>query len=81
DWLLVDPDAKPGVGQLIVAHDPRERERLIVKRVIAIEEGALTLASDHLAHGDDRIGPLAESVVVGQPWLRYWPPQRFGRVV
>ena len=81
DWLLVDPAAKHRVGDVVVAHDRRATGRVIVKRVAAVHDGALTLASDHPAHGDDHFGPLADSDVVGRAWLRYWPPRRVGRVV
>jgi phage repressor protein C with HTH and peptisase S24 domain len=80
DWLLVDPGGSPRAGDLVVARDRREPGRLIVKRVAAVDDGALTLASDHPAHADDRIGPLGASEIVGRPWLRYWPPRRVGRV-
>jgi phage repressor protein C with HTH and peptisase S24 domain len=84
DWLLVDPDAytlrPPGVGELVVARDPRSAGRLLVKRVAATgTNGAISLASDHPAHATDAIGPLTTADVVGRPWLRYWPPRRLGR--
>jgi phage repressor protein C with HTH and peptisase S24 domain len=80
DWLLVDTAATPGVGQLIVARDPRAPGRLIVKRVASADDGALILASDHAAHAGEAIGPVARETVIGRPRLRYWPPRRYGRV-
>lgn len=77
DWLLVDPDARPELGDLAVAHDG---PWLVVKRVVDIDDSdRLTLASDNPAHAGQRIGPLEPSVVIGRPWLRYWPPLRSGR--
>jgi nickel-type superoxide dismutase maturation protease len=87
DWLLVDPDAfarrAPRVGQLVVARDPREAARVVVKRVAAVDSaGSLTLAGDHPAHADDgeSIGALPASALLGRPWFRYWPRSRFGPI-
>jgi len=84
DWLLVDPgaygDRRPHGGDLVVAHDPRDSRRLIVKRVLGVaQDGRLALAGDHPAHAHeaDRIGAVDVEDVVGRPWLRYWPPHRF----
>jgi phage repressor protein C with HTH and peptisase S24 domain len=77
DWLLVDPDARPALGDLAVAHDAT---RLVVKRVVEIDDaGRLLLGSDNPDHAGQRIGPLGQSLVVGRPWFRYWPPRRIGR--
>ena len=83
DWLLIDTAATPSVGQLIVARDPREPERLLIKRVAASHADGLMLAGDHAAHAPESewIGPVPFEAVVGRPWLRYWPPRRFRRVV
>ncbi|HUP82865.1 MAG TPA: S24/S26 family peptidase [Candidatus Limnocylindria bacterium] len=76
DWLLVDPDARPSLGDLAVAH---EGTRLVVKRVVDVDNARrLTLASDNPAHAGQRIGPLEPALVVGRPWFRYWPPRRIG---
>lgn len=76
DWLLVDLDARPELGDLAVAHDG---SRLVVKRVVDVDDaGRPVLASDHPDHAGQRIGPLEHSLVLGRPWLRYWPPRRFG---
>ena len=78
DWLLVDPDARPALGDLAVADDGT---RLVVKRVIDIDDaGRLTLASDNPAHAGQRIGPLEPSLVIGRPWFRYGPRRRLGRL-
>ena len=57
-------------------------QRLIVKRASAVTGSSATLASDHPAHvaAEESIGPVATAEIVGQPWLRYWPLDRFGRV-
>ena len=81
DWLLIDTAAKPSVGDLVVARHPRAAARLIVKRVTAVEADGLRVAGDHPAHSvEEEIGPIGTNLVVGRPWLRYWPLRRFGRV-
>ncbi len=78
DWLLVDPDARPVLGELAVAY---AGPRLVVKRVVEIDDaGQLILGSDNPAHAGQRIGPVGDSLVVGRPWLRYWPPRRLVRL-
>jgi hypothetical protein len=91
DWLLVDPDAYlkngPAEGDLVVSLDPRLPSRMLVKRVAHVDpEGYLALAGDHPAHRhvaghqqpDQILVPPKE--VLGRPWLRYWPFERFGLV-
>ena len=87
DWLLVDPlayhERPPAPGELVVAHDPRQPERWLVKRVAAVApDGRLLLAGDHPAHGPDHdpLPPLTTDALLGRPWLRYWPPKRAGRI-
>ncbi|HVR88968.1 MAG TPA: nickel-type superoxide dismutase maturation protease [Candidatus Limnocylindria bacterium] len=83
DWLLVRRLARPArVGELVVAVDPREPARLLVKRVAAIEHGQLSVAGDRCdASTDSRsFGPIHDSSVLGRPVLRYAPLARFGPV-
>jgi nickel-type superoxide dismutase maturation protease len=87
DWLLVDPMAyrgrTPRVGELVVAPDPRDRSRLLVKRVSAVDRaGRITLAGDNAAASTDprAFGPIAAPAITGRPWFRYWPPARIGPV-
>jgi phage repressor protein C with HTH and peptisase S24 domain len=78
DWLLVDSDARPALGDLAVAHDG---SLVLVKRVVDVDQaGRLTLASDSPGHAGQRIGPVDLTQVIGRPWFRYWPADRFGRV-
>jgi phage repressor protein C with HTH and peptisase S24 domain len=87
DWLLRDADAfrqrAPVVGELVVVNDPRQKDRLLIKRVARIESNdGLILAGDHPAHADDgeTIGPVWAADLLGRPWFRYWPWRRLGRV-
>ena len=86
DWLLVDSDAyrdrAPRVGEVVVARDPRQSDRMIVKRVVGLAGRSLQVGGDHPAHGDDAaaIGLLGQEDVMGRPWFRYWPMERFGPI-
>lgn len=82
DWLLVLPPRRlPRVGDLVVAIDPLNAPDLIVKRVVAAEDGVYRLGSDsraHRAHFDGRA--IVASDVVGMPAFRYAPISRMGWV-
>jgi nickel-type superoxide dismutase maturation protease len=87
DWLLVDPlayrDRAPVVGDVVVAVDPRDPGRLLVKRVHHVgRDGLLELRGDAPeASTDSRtFGPLPSSAIHGRAWVRYWPLARVGRV-
>ena len=85
DWLLVRALTRPPrAGEVIVARDPREPDRLLVKRVRAIAGDQVTVQGDHVdpAESTDsrQFGPIPGSAVVGRPVLRYAPIHRFGRV-
>jgi nickel-type superoxide dismutase maturation protease len=87
DWLLVDPDAyrhrPPRAGELVVAPDPRQAGRLLVKRVVALDiDGRVLLAGDARdASTDSRtFGAVEPGAVLGRAWFRVWPRRRFGTV-
>jgi len=87
DWLLADPEAfrerLPGVGELVLVPDPREPRRLLVKRVVGVDQlGWLLVGGDDPAASTDSraFGALDPAVVEGRPWFRYWPASRMGRV-
>lgn len=87
DWLLVDPlayaAARPRPGDLVLAPDPREPERLLIKRVSAVAlDGNLELLGDAPEQSTDSrvFGTVVSSAVRGRPWFRYWPIGRIGRL-
>jgi hypothetical protein len=88
DWLLVDPDAysevPPAAGDLVLLPDPRDRTRLLVKRVSAADEDRrhLFVTGDSPDRSTDSrsFGPVEATAVEGRPWVRYWPLRRLGRV-
>ncbi|HET8567839.1 MAG TPA: S26 family signal peptidase [Candidatus Limnocylindria bacterium] len=74
---LVYVSGAPRVGDVCVATDPRAPGRWIVKRVAAVDDGAVTLASDLAGHERLRVPAGA---IVGRAVLRYRPLGRFGRI-
>jgi nickel-type superoxide dismutase maturation protease len=87
DWVLVDPDGyarrPPAAGDLVLAPDPREDDRLLIKRVASVDpDGRFLLAGDDPEHSTDSrvFGSVDPAAVVGRPWFRYWPPERVGRI-
>lgn len=87
DWLLADPEAyrerAPRPGDLVLVSDPRDPMRLLVKRITAVDpQGWLLVSGDAPeASTDSRdFGPVDPATLDGQPWFRYWPLRRIGRV-
>ncbi len=85
DWVIVDEGAyrrrAPRVGDVVVAADPREPWRVVMKRVKRVEaDGRLWLEGDNPAESTDSrvFGSVAASTVIGRVRWRYWP--RPGRV-
>ena len=95
DRLYVDPKAfrerPPALGDLVVARDPTEPHRLVVKRV-GSPPGPLSpevpgpparslylLGDDPAVSRDSRTyGPVPLASVLGLVWFRYAPPERRG---
>jgi nickel-type superoxide dismutase maturation protease len=85
DWLLVRRLRRlPRAGEVVVATDPREPERLLVKRVRSVAPAGVTIEGDHAdpAESTDsrQFGPIPGSSIVGRPVLRYAPLGRIGLV-
>ena len=84
DWLLVDSGAfarrAPRPGELVVARDPRARDRIVIKRVAGVTpDDRLALAGDHPAHASEGVS-VRPGDVLGRPWFRYWPANRMDRI-
>ena len=77
------PLAWPRPGQVVAVRDPRLPDRILVKRVGAVERGAGTLEVLGDAPGastDSRaFGPVPRSSLVGRAVYRYAPVGRSGR--
>jgi nickel-type superoxide dismutase maturation protease len=88
DRLLVESSTfrrrRPRAGELVLAPDPREPARELVKRVAAADTDAGTLelrgdAAD--ASTDSRaFGAVPAGTVQWRILARYWPPSRAGRL-
>lgn len=85
DWIIVDRAAYrvrlPRPGHVVLALDPREPAREIVKRVIRVDlHGQAWLEGDNGAGSTDsrNYGPVPRELVLGRVGWRYWP--RVGRV-
>ncbi len=67
-FVLVDPERRPRVGELALARHPTEPGLAVVKRVAAImPDGAYALASDNPDAGTDsrHWGPLPAAAIDG----------------
>ncbi len=77
DRLLVHYGAAVGPGDAVVARDPREPERVLVKRIARREGGGWWLLADNpYAPGDSRqFGIVTDELVLGRVVARLWPPR------
>lgn len=72
--LVVRMHRAPRAGDVVLAPDPREPRRELVKRVALVESGGVDLRGDNVAASTDaRVGP---DRVRWRAVLRYWPPNR-----
>jgi nickel-type superoxide dismutase maturation protease len=88
DWLIVERrtygQRAPQVGEIVLAADPRDPDRELIKRVAAVDHASGTLelrgdapdaSTDSRAFGALPIGGVSWRVVA-----RYWPARRIGPV-
>ncbi len=82
DRLLVARVARPRVGDVVLAADPRAPHRELVKRITDVTPVGITLRGDNRARSTDArtFGALPRSAVRWRVVGRYWPPGRAGRV-
>ncbi|MGH8988160.1 MAG: nickel-type superoxide dismutase maturation protease [Acidimicrobiales bacterium] len=75
-WWPVRP------GDVVAVSDPREPDRLLVKRVRTAGGGSVTLTGDNAAESTDSgtFGPVDRTQVWGRVVYRYRPSHRAGRV-
>jgi nickel-type superoxide dismutase maturation protease len=88
DRLLVESHSyqsrAPRPGEVVLAADPRQPERELIKRVASIDEAT----SSAELHGDApeastdsrAFGAVPLSTIQWRAVFRYWPPQRAGRL-
>ena len=86
DRLLVESltyaTRPPRNGEVVVATDPRQPGRELVKRVTGVDAGGVHLRGDHPAASTDSrsFGPIPAQAVRWRVLMRYWPPLRIGPV-
>src|SRR4051812_31648916 len=73
---------RPRVGDVVALRDPRERTRVIVKRVAAIDATGVDVRGDNAAASTDSraFGRIDARDVLGRAVYRYAPSTRAGRV-
>jgi len=83
DWLIADRRAyrsqPPRPGELVLAADPREPSRTLLKRVAHVAPGGATwLEGDNPAASTDsrHFGAVPREALRGRIRLRYWPLRR-----
>lgn len=83
DRLLVMRSRRPPrAGDVVLAVDPRDAGRELVKRVARVDAGGVTLRGDNQAFSTDAriFGMLPVSAVQWRVAFRYWPMRRAGPV-
>jgi nickel-type superoxide dismutase maturation protease len=79
---LVVVALRPRAGDVVAVVDPRDGERVMVKRVAAVDpgDGTVTVLGDNPpASTDSRtFGPVRSDHVLGRAVYRYWPDDRRG---
>ena len=87
DWVLVDEQTYrrrlPHRGDIVVARDPRDPTRTIVKRVSSIDlHGGIRIEGDNPEESTDsrEFGPVPAANLQGRVRWRYWPLGRVGSV-
>ena len=72
--LVVRTHHAPRTGDVVLAPDPLEQGRELVKRVAGVEPGGIELRGDNVAASTDvRVAP---DRVRWRAVIRYWPPNR-----
>ncbi len=88
DWLVIERRTyerrAPRVGEVVLARDPRDPSRELIKRVAAVdvEAGTVELRGDAPdASTDSRdFGAVPTASVRWRAVARYWPVDRLGRL-
>lgn len=82
DRLLVARYRQPRPGDLVAAWDPRQPDRLLVKRVAAVTSRGIDVRGDDPDRSTDSrtFGVIPAKDVVGVVVRRYGPKARAGRI-
>ena len=83
DRLLVARMSRsPRVGDVVIALDPRDPHRELIKRVRGVTSAGVSLSGDNPTASTDArtFGPVAAEAVRWRAVARYWPPGRTGAI-
>ncbi len=82
DRLVLSRLRRARPGDLVAVADPRQPERLVVKRLVEVSPAGLTVLGDNPAASTDSrtFGPVAVDAVRGRVVYRYHPKSRRGRL-
>ena len=74
--------AGPRAGDIVLAPDPRDPQRELIKRVVRVDRHGVVLRGDNPAASTDAraFGTLPASAAAWRVVSRYWPPDRAGRL-
>jgi nickel-type superoxide dismutase maturation protease len=74
--------APPRVGDVVIAPDPRDARRELIKRVAAVDADGVWLRGDNSAASTDArtFGSVAADRAAWRAVIRYWPRRRAGRI-
>jgi nickel-type superoxide dismutase maturation protease len=81
DWIVVSSLSRaPRAGEIVLVRDPREPDRLLLKRVAVVADGACTVLGDRSEESTDSrtFGPVPLANVLGRALFRYGPIGRIG---
>ncbi|OLC56263.1 MAG: hypothetical protein AUH85_06925 [Chloroflexi bacterium 13_1_40CM_4_68_4] len=73
EFLIYTSLLAPRRGDVVVARDPRDGRRWLVKRVREVRADALDLSGDLEGHD---AGWIPRNAILGRVVFRYWPPVR-----
>jgi nickel-type superoxide dismutase maturation protease len=78
--LAVRLQREPRAGEIVLAQDPRDRGRELVKRVTSVDASGVRLRGDDPAFSTDArvFGAIAAGDVRWRIVARYWPMSRAG---
>ena len=88
DRLLVESRSyerrSPRPGEVVLAADPRDPERELIKRVAGVDEAAsaaeLRGDAPDVSTDSREFGAVPLSTIRWRAAFRYWPPERAGRL-
>lgn len=80
--LVLRTAGPPRLGDVVLAPDPRDPRRELVKRVASVDRFGVTLRGDNPAFSTDAraFGSIPAASVRWRAILRYWPRRRCGRI-